>query len=123
MDIVMAETSTRASKKAAEVLHAAGHTVHSCHGPGDRGLSCAALEGRKCPLEAQPADVYVLVRPWSRPDPSPVEQGALCAARRRIPLVVAGFVDDNPYREWTTAEHAGTDVVDAVEAAVVSFST
>jgi len=67
-------------------------------------------------LEDGTVDVVVLVRPADRGAATPVEQGALCGARRRIPLVVAGATEGDPYAQWAIAEQDGTDVVDVVEA-------
>lgn len=114
---MMPQVSSALASEAAERLEAAGHQVHACHEPHDHGFACIALRGRACPLEAFPVDVVVNVRPTSDPHPSAAEDGAICGARRRIPLVVAGETDGNPFAPWTSAEIEGGDVVPAVDVA------
>jgi hypothetical protein len=115
MHVLMSETSTIPGRKVADALRDAGHEVAACRGDCDDGLECAALrDGGGCPLEHLPIDVYVLVR--SEPGHGRSEErGALCAAARRVPLVVSGEFGDNPYRPWTAAEQRGTDVIAVVE--------
>ncbi|HEU5302760.1 MAG TPA: hypothetical protein VFW06_11040 [Acidimicrobiia bacterium] len=79
---VMAET--------AEALGAAGHAVVRCH-DGAHAFPCAGLEsGGSCPIEDGPVDVVVAARDHPWPRPSPFEEGAVCALRRHIPMVVTG---------------------------------
>lgn len=117
MHVMMPQVSSPAAVEAAERLEAAGHRVHACHEPHDHGFACIALRGRDCPLEAFPVDVVVDVRPTNDAHPSAAEDGAICGARRRIPLVVAGENTPNPFAPWTAAEIEGADVVPAVETA------
>lgn len=80
-------TATKGADLAA-YLAASGHDVFSCNSPGDTGTSCAALKGRRCPVERDAVDVAVVV-PVDRLGPAGVAaDGAKCAARRRIPMVV-----------------------------------
>lgn len=116
LKVVMAEAVSVPARDAADALADAGHDVRACHEPGEVGLACAALRGRPCPLEDGTVDVVVLVRPADRRAATPIEQGALCGARRRIPLVVAGVTEGDPYAQWAIAERDGTDVVGLVEA-------
>jgi hypothetical protein len=97
--------------------------VVRCHEPGDGPFPCAALvEGRSCPLEGAPVDVAVTARdrPWPRP--SPYEDGAVCALRRNVPLVVTGVgVSLDPFEKWATAEtDRDEDLVTACEAAAIA---
>lgn len=117
MHVMLPQVSSPAALEAAERLEAAGHQVHSCHEPHDHGFACIALRGRDCPLEAFPVDVVVDVRPTSDAQPTPAEDGAICGARRRIPLVVAGETARNPFIPWTATEIEGADVLPAVELA------
>lgn len=120
MQILMPETSTTGARMAAEALREAGHHVHTCHEPDATGFLCRGMHGMPCPLEAIPIDVAVDVRPFPMPMPTLDEDGVRCAARRHIPLVVAGAVAANPFGPWTTVECSTANVVEAVETAVAS---
>ena len=120
MQVLMPETSTSGARMAADALREAGHDVHTCHEPDATGFLCTGMHGNPCPLEAFPIDVAVDVRPFPMPMPTLDEDGVRCAARRHIPLVVAGAVAANPFAPWTTVESSTIDVVEAVEAAVAS---
>ena len=52
--------------------------------------------------------------------PSAREDGVVCALRRRIPLVVAGSADDNPYGDAVEVIPPTGDVVGACERAAVA---
>ncbi|MGZ4690708.1 MAG: hypothetical protein ACXWAY_13865, partial [Acidimicrobiia bacterium] len=98
-------------------LEAAGHRVARCHEPGSRAFPCAGLDPGRCPLEEDPIDVVLTVRPRTHPRPSPLEDGVTCALRRHVPVVVAGRTALNPFAQYS-ATFAGTDdVVAACERA------
>jgi hypothetical protein len=102
MRVLVVGTMPNGIRQAEEVLHGAGHEVVRCHEPGDTSFPCAGLvEGRECPLEGGPVDVVVSARdrPWPRP--SPFEDGAICALRRHVPLVVLGTAL-HPFEQWVT---------------------
>jgi hypothetical protein len=120
MQVLMPEMSSTGGQMAAVALREAGHVVHTCHEPESRGFLCVAMHGNPCPLETTPIDVAVDVRPFPLPLPTIDEDGVRCAARRHIPLVVAGAVAANPFGPWTTVESSTADVVEAVEAAAGS---
>jgi hypothetical protein len=120
MQVLMPETSTSGARMAADALREAGHDVHTCHEPDATRFLCTGMHGNPCPLEAFPIDVAVDVRPFPMPMPTLDEDGVRCAARRHIPLVVAGAVAANPFAPWTTVESSTVDVVEAIEAAVAS---
>lgn len=120
MHVLMPETMSNSARLAAEALSGAGHVIHVCHDTGSAGFACTALHGNPCPLETEPIDVAVDVRPFASPTPLPTEDGVFCAARRQVPLVVAGATTANPFRRWTTAEYPGPEVVEAVEVAAAS---
>lgn len=118
MHVLMAESSSNAGRQVASALREAGHAVSTCRSPSDGGVECEALrDGGTCPLENLPIDLFVLVRSEEGGGVCS-ERGALCAAGRRIPLVVAGDVGDNPYRQWTAVERLGTHVVAVAERVV-----
>lgn len=120
MHVLMPEITTTNARVAAEALRGAGNVVHVCHDTGSTGFACTALRGNPCPLEVAPIDVAVDVRPVASLTPLPTEDGVRCAARRHVPLVVAGAVTANPFRPWTTVESPGPEVVEAVEVAGAS---
>ena len=59
--------------------------------------------------------MVVLIRTAASSDRRPGEDGALCGARRRIPLVVAGAAEASPYADIATVEDETDDVLTTVE--------
>jgi hypothetical protein len=119
MRVLVVGTLPTAIEPAAAQLEHAGHTVVRCHESGAAPFPCLALsEGRACPLEAAPVDVAVTVRDRDWPRPSAFEDGAICALRRRIPMVVAGITTSHPFDRWSPAtSDDGSTLVEACEAA------
>lgn len=117
MKIVLVEGSPGAGTGAEVELRAAGHTVVGCDAV-DPSAPCRGLEVvSTCPLDDGDVDVAVVSRSGSAAAPS--ERGALCAARRRVPVVVAG----NPRHavSFGPGTHlAGDDLVGACERAARS---
>ncbi|HEX2851432.1 MAG TPA: hypothetical protein VHN98_12800 [Acidimicrobiales bacterium] len=120
MHVLMPEVASPMAAEAADALTAAGHAVHTCHDPGHQGFACVALRDGDCPLEASPIDVVLGVRRSADPQPRRSEDALLCGARHRIPLVVAGATEPNPFERWTSATSTVADVVAAVEAAAIA---
>lgn len=88
MRVLIPDVTATKSADVAAFLAASGHDVFACNSPGETGTSCAALRGRRCPVERDAVDVAVVV-PVDRMRPQGVTaDGAKCAARRRIPIVV-----------------------------------
>src|SRR5690349_10414875 len=95
MRVLVVGTSKGGAEDVETALEDAGHEVVRCHEAGERAFPCADLiEGRACPFDAGPVDVAVTVRdrPW--PHPVPLEDGAICALRRYVPLVRFGSAFD-----------------------------
>lgn len=92
MDVLLIESHPGLARDAQARLRAAGHRVFRCtdEAPeGDVGSPCRGLrDGGRCPLDETALDAAVLVRVGSELRTG--EHGAICAARHRIPLVVAG---------------------------------
>ncbi len=107
---------------AASRLEAAGHEVSRCHDPGAAPFPCNGMgDHGSCPLENDTVDVALVVRERATAEPTAAEDGARCALRRSIPLVVAGEVQDTPYADWAAVVEPGTDaVVDAVTRAATA---
>ena len=87
MQVLMTELATDRARTAAALLEAKGHQVVTCGDDVPRTVSCAALRGEACPLDAQSVDVALHVE-GSDP-PGLADEGVLCALRRFVPLVVA----------------------------------
>jgi hypothetical protein len=114
MHVLVMESSPGAAQVAISDLEQAGHQVHRCHEVGDRPFPCVGLASGACPLETAPIDVVVTVRDHPRVQPSPIEDGVVCALRRRVPVVVAGQPLMNPF-EALGAVASAEDVVAACE--------
>lgn len=106
MDVLVPDRSTPLGEELARTIEAGGHTVHSCV-RDDGALPCAALVGQPCPLDEAPVDIAVDAH---NPDgrAGVYGDGALCAVRRRIPLVLTGDASSHPLAPWAAAV-AGSD--------------
>jgi hypothetical protein len=121
MRMLVVGTLPTAIDPAVTELEATGHTVVRCHESGAGPFPCLALsEVRACPLEDGPVDVAVTVRDRAWPRPSAYEDGASCALRRRIPLVVAGVTACHPFERWSALTADGWDPLAACEAAAAA---
>lgn len=88
MRVLIPDVTATKSADVAAYLAASGHVVFSCNSPGDTGTACAALKGQRCPVERDALDVAVVVPVDRMRPPGVAADGAKCAARRRIPMVV-----------------------------------
>jgi hypothetical protein len=122
MRMLVVGTLPSAIEPAVTRLEDASQTVARGHDSGARPFPCLALsEGRVRPLEEAPVDVAVTVRNRAWPRPSPFEDGAICALRRRIPLVVAGITALYPFDRWSARTlEDGSDLVAACEQAAAA---
>jgi hypothetical protein len=116
MRALVVESDPGAAVVAAAQLEAAGHEVLRCHEAGERAFPCVGLETGHCPLEHDEIDVVLTVRSRAIAHPAPLEDGAVCALRRHVPLVVAGRTTANPFGRYPVTV-AGVDVVAACERA------
>jgi hypothetical protein len=121
-NVLVLESDPGAATAARQELSGAGHTVHSCHDPGQPSFPCNALrDGGGCPFEATPIDVVLDVRRRARTTPTVREDGVACAIRQHVPLVVAGPTVFSPYADYATELCQDTaDVVAACERAAVA---
>jgi hypothetical protein len=93
-----------------DALARAGHRVHQClEGSDDEG--CRQLVDASCPLETAPVDLAVEV---GGPPAASLDNGALCAVRRRIPLVLADPPPGHPLEPWAARLTDSAGVVGAV---------
>lgn len=120
MRILVTETHAEAAMPAVRQLTAAGHEVVRCRDDAAPAFPCEGLAVGACPVEAG-VDVALTVRVGPPPQPTPREDGAVCALRRHVPLVVSAPEAPNPFADWATVCIDGTgDVVAACEAAAVA---
>jgi hypothetical protein len=119
MRVLVVETDAGAADEAVARLEAAGHAVARCHEHGERhAFPCAGLAaGGVCPLRGDGVDVALTVRARPMPTPAALEDGAACALRANVPLVVTGQTVWNPYVQLPDVTVAHDDVVAACEAA------
>jgi hypothetical protein len=122
LNVLVLESERGAAQHAGEELEAAGHTVVRCHEPRSGAFPCNAIvEGQDCPLEATDVDIALVVRPLARPQPAPLEDGAACAIKQHVPLVVAGPRALDPYGPYAVEVlDRSFDVVDACERAAAA---
>ena len=124
MDIFMASTASGEAAALVQRLQAHGHVVHSCRSSHEsHDVSCAALRGNQCPLDAQPVDVAVGV--GSEASVDRLGDGEVCAIRRRIPLILFDRPDD-PLGGWAAAvapAHQALEVINQVNAAILPDHT
>ena len=114
LDVMVLESSPGGAMGAVAELVAAGHRVHRCHEPGDRGFPCKGItEPDACPLVVRP-DVALLVRRRVAPRPTPLEDGVTCAIRAGVPVVEDGPAILDPFDPWLAGRVTG-DVVSACE--------
>ena len=114
--VLVVGTDDWAIEQGAEVLTAVGFTVLRCHDAGAPTFPCNALRpGGVCPVEAG-VEVVVDIRARPSATPDPNEFGVVCAVRDRIPLVVGGLGEHNPFSPWATVVvQPSGDLVSAVE--------
>ena len=124
MRILVLESEGGTSEPVVDELMAAGHDVARCHDPAGPAFPCNGLKDhRDCPLDAGTISVAVLTG-----DHAPAhehsesgEQGARCALRQYIPLVVVGHQKHSSVSSYATGFAAGPEaVVAAVEFAASS---
>jgi hypothetical protein len=117
MKVLLVEGAPGAGADAESALVGAGHTVVGCDA-ADPWAPCRGLDVvGDCPLDAGDVDVAVVARAGD--DLTPSERGALCAARRRVPVVLSG----NPRHavSFGPGTHlAGTDLLGTVREAAAS---
>lgn len=104
-------------------LRAGGHTVHVClEGPAD--AACIELTGGLCPLEGHPVDVAVVAGARSASDT--LDDGGLCAVRRRIPVLLVGAPSGHALIPWaasnTTAPQVASEVQEVLDKPLAGHS-
>src|SRR6476620_9070683 len=114
MRVLVVGTIPESMDHTSEVLRDAGHDVLACHDTGGAAFPCRGLRGEPCPLDGEGVDVVVTARDRAWPNPSPYEDGAVCALRHHVPMVVHVFTSIHPFREWASAESRHDDDLSGV---------
>lgn len=117
MRVLLTESDPHAADEAVTVLERAGHQVVRCGEPGATTFPCTGVVDAGCPLD-EDVDVAVTVRELAHPSPQVSESGAICARSRKIPLVVAGELDQDPFVTARTEAVPVEELPAAVERAV-----
>lgn len=117
MRVMLVGTVPDAIDRTEEILRSGGHEVVHCRDEHAGTFPCTALTERgSCPLEVAPVDVVVTTRDRAWPRPAPMEDGAVCAIQRFVPLVVHGVPALDPFEQWAVAEtRTAADLLDAIE--------
>jgi hypothetical protein len=102
MRILVLESEPGLADRAISELEHHHCEVVRCHERGAEPFPCLGIIDR-CPLVVAPVDAALVVR-HGEIDPTPYEDGAGCAIRHNVPLVVAAACEHHPYRPWSLGE-------------------
>lgn len=125
MDVLVLDTHGRSGQLAQRQLEESGHRVLRCHEQDSTDFACVALDDpAACPLNGDAVDVALVVRDQPSSGAIAPEDGAACALRRFVPLVIADETGSHPFHDRATATISGTaGVVDAcVQAATARLT-
>jgi len=114
MRVLVVGTLPGAVEGARATLQEAGHEVVGCHDGDDAAFPCRGLRGDDCPLAGPGIDVVVSARHHAWPARSPYEDGAVCALRHHVPMVVHGITARHPFGEWVSGESRSEQELPAV---------
>lgn len=122
MRVLVLESEPGLANEVVDELQTSGHVVARCHDADAPAFPCRGMEeGQTCPLDEAPTQVAVALDGQLSPDDEPAagHDGARCALRRSVPLVVAG-PKGSALAPWATKTcttfHPGV-VVSAIEEA------
>lgn len=102
MHILLVEGYAGEARETEQTLQELGHSTYRCADHDAAAFPCNGMATGACPLEHEPIDAAVLVRTELADMPTAREDGARCALRRHVPLVLAGDVEASAYRDWAT---------------------
>jgi len=118
LDILVMETRGHYADVTVAQLEGAGHRVHRCFTPEDKGFPCRGVTSPDdCPID-QGVDVALVVRPRVVPQATTLEAGVTCALRAGVPVVEDGQATLDPFATWITRRADDAGVVAACEDAV-----
>lgn len=104
MKVLVLEERMGASCDVALDLVGAGHEIVRCHGADEPAFPCRGMGEHGCPLDEGDVAVAVMVQADEGGTiGDAAEDGARCALRRHIPLVVAATPAGSKLDEWATA--------------------
>jgi hypothetical protein len=120
LDVLVMETRGHYADTSVAELEQAGHRVHRCFGPEDKGFPCRGVTAPDaCPVD-QGVDVALVVRPRVVPQATPLESGVSCALRAGVPVVEQGQGTLDPFESWITRRVDEGGLVAACEEAVLT---
>ena len=121
MKVLLLEAQPAIESTVARTLHAAGHEIVRCYDEIDGGPCRAVRNDADCPLSRH-VEVAVVARGSGTPDLL-YEMGAVCAERRRVPVVrVAPDTSDDVVELAVAGAAAGLDRLEARYAAAVRLA-
>ncbi len=107
LHVLVAESHPGLASHDVATMEAAGHVVHRCYEPDQRGFPCVAVDGEPCPLEGA-IDVAFLHRLPMTPRATPLEDGIRCAVRQGVPVVEAAPSMLDPFEPFVSS-YVGED--------------
>ena len=116
LNVLVAESHPGLAAADVAALESAGHTVHRCYEPGQRGFPCVAVSGQDCPLDG-PIDVAYLHRLQMTPRATPLEDGIRCAVRQGVPVVEHSQSLLDPFEPFVSVWVGSTDLGSPLEEA------
>jgi hypothetical protein len=110
MRVLLLESEPGVAHEAEAELTGAGHAVARCHDAASAPFPCYGITdpeengGHRCPLDEGSVDVAVVVHRAAEPAGrvSSGEDGARCALRRHVPVVIAGPVEHSTIADFAT---------------------
>jgi CheY-like chemotaxis protein len=118
MKVLLVESQPGNARTMKEQLRTAGHEVVMCSDDAWDGPCRSVADASACPLHEH-VDLAVVAKPEEGPD-TLLEMGAVCAERRRIPVVrLDPQTCADPVQFLTRAAAGGKDRMEAAYAAVV----
>lgn len=112
MKILLVEEKPAIDDETALEVVRAGHQVVRCHDENESPSTCRALRNEPCPLDGGDVEVAVIVQDES--NNGAADDGARCALRRHIPVVLAGH-GRSAVSEWVTARVDRQQLLETVE--------
>ena len=102
MHILLVEGHAGEARETERTLQELGHSTYRCTDHDAAAFPCNGMTTGSCPLEHEPIDAAVLIRTELADMHTAREDGARCALRRHVPLVLAGDVESSAFRDWAT---------------------
>lgn len=112
MKILLLEESPSLVDDAVIDAVSAGHQIVRCHDEDESPSTCRALRNEMCPLDVGDVEVAVVLQ--DGPGNGSADDGARCALRRHIPVVLAGR-GRSAVSDWVTARVDRDQLIETVE--------